>query len=114
PVFFVTARRNQADKILGLKLGADDYITKPFDIEEFNLRVLNRLNRNSKSEPLEELCTGRISIHLPTQRVFLRTENSSNLRALVDLTPIEYKILYYMIKRIEQPLSREEIHKEVW
>nr|WP_106781439.1 response regulator transcription factor [Lysinibacillus timonensis] len=115
PVILLTAKSDVEDKVKGLDLGANDYVTKPFEIEELIARVRSNLRfakmRNIQLE-LEQRDThlivyGQLSIHEQTREVHYYNK-------LVDLTPREYDLLLYLLKHPKQVLSREQILDAVW
>lgn len=105
PVIFVTARSNTADKVEGLKLGADDYITKPFDTVELLARVEAVLRRTKKSENV--VCVGDAAVHLEEHTVTLRGER-------VELTNREFTLLTVLCQNRNLALSREKLLDLVW
>jgi DNA-binding response OmpR family regulator len=110
PFLFLTARNQSEDKIKGLKLGADDYIVKPFEADELVLRLTNILKRASKKTI--ETATNNIQIGLylfDTKRLELRTDNSKQ-----QLTEKEAALLTFLYQNKNQLLKREEILRSVW
>jgi two-component system OmpR family response regulator len=108
PVIFLTARDATADKVEGLRLGVDDYVTKPFSIEELVERVKAVLRRTSGSGPGE---------HKLTYHDLVLDEDTRDVwRAgrLVELTPTEYKLLHYLLLNARRVLTREQILEGVW
>ena len=111
PFLFLTARNQNEDKIKGLKLGADDYIVKPFEVDELILRLTNILKRTSKLQPVD-LNTKIIQIGnytFDTSRLELKTENNTQ-----QLTEKEAALLTYFFNHKNQLLKREQILKSVW
>lgn len=106
PVIFITAKNNINDKVKGLKLGADDYITKPFDISELLARVEVVLRRYNKTATHIHI-DGNIDINTESRVV---TKNGQP----VDLTLKEYEILMLFIKNKNIALYRETIYERVW
>jgi two-component system response regulator PhoP len=88
PILVLTARSEWQDKVAGLEAGADDYVTKPFHIEELMARI-NALMRRAGGHARPRVDLGPITIDLTAQRVFLEGEE-------VDLTTYEYKVLNYL------------------
>lgn len=106
PIIMVTARDEEIDKLLGLELGADDYITKPFSLRELRARikaVLRRTKPVSVREDLEEiLAFGDLEINLDRREVKKTGE-------IVDLTPSEYMILTTLCQNVGRPYSRLQL-----
>ncbi|MDQ1265306.1 MAG: two-component system, OmpR family, alkaline phosphatase synthesis response regulator PhoP [Bacteroidota bacterium] len=102
-VIMLTAKSEEMDKILGLELGADDYITKPFSIRELTARVKAMLRRDSQSHKTHRIKIGELlELDLQTYRVL-----SDGMR--IDLTSTEFKILKLLSERIGWVYSREQI-----
>lgn len=109
PIIFLTAMDRMADKIEGFEAGADDYITKPFDIQELELRVravLRRAMPPTQAEP-DVLTVGDLSLNCRTYEA--RTESQVSL-----LTPIEFELLYYLMSHAGEVFSSERLLQEVW
>jgi DNA-binding response OmpR family regulator len=105
PVIMLTAKSRKADKLRGLDLGADDYITKPFDLEEFLARVRAVLRR---SRPMvERLVLGRVTIDF-------RTQHATKGTRTLHLTHREYALLQFLAERESRFVSRNELLREVW
>jgi two-component system, OmpR family, response regulator len=108
PVIFLTARDTTADKIEGLRLGSDDYMTKPFSIEELVERVKAVLRRSSGIGPgSNRLSFEDLEMDLDTREVWRGGR-------LVELTPTEYKLLHYLLANARRVLTREQILEQVW
>jgi two-component system OmpR family response regulator len=108
PVIFLTARDTTADKVEGLRLGVDDYVTKPFSIEELIERVKAVLRRASGAGPGE---------HKLTYHDLVIDEDTRDVwRAgrLIELTPTEYKLLHYLLANARRVLTRDQILEAVW
>ena len=105
PVIFITAKSEVKDKVKGLKEGADDYITKPFDMEELVARVYTVLRRYNKLEDI-------IVIDNVIINVVARTVKNGNIR--IDLTPKEFDLLMLLVKNKNTALYREIIFEKVW
>lgn len=110
PVIFTSARDQDIDKIMGLELGSDDYLAKPYSIRELVLRVTNLLNRsyayNDSKVKNEETFSG-YTIDYDKRIVFYNDEN-------VNLTSKEYDLLYFLLKNKSKAFSREQILNNVW
>lgn len=111
PVILLSAKSEDADKILGLSAGADDYVTKPFNPSELMARVRSQLRRytslGSIEKTMSQLDIGGLSINTETRTVKIDGED-------VRLTPIEYKILELLAKNRGRVFSAEEIYRRVW
>ena len=107
PVLILTAKGEPDDKIKGLEVGADDYVTKPFNNKELLLRVKSLIKR-SKPSLLEDLGIFKdLKIDRITRKVF--RENKE-----IKLGPIEYKLLDFLIKSPKRVYSREQLLNNVW
>jgi two-component system response regulator RegX3 len=111
PIIMLTAKDSEVDKILGLELGADDYVTKPFSSRELLARVRAVLRRaelrTERAAPPEILRAGDIEIQHSRRFVAVRG-------APVDLSPKEYQLLYLLVRHRGEVLTREELIEEVW
>lgn len=108
PIIFLTARDATADKVDGLRLGVDDYVTKPFSIEELIERVKAVLRRASGAGPGEQkLIYHDLVIDEDTRDVW-------RAGRLIELTPTEYKLLRYLLVNARRVLTREQILEAVW
>lgn len=111
PIIFVTARRRELDEIVGLEMGADDYITKPFDMDILLARVKAVLRRgqqkNPAPPPAQPLAVGDLRIDPTAHEVTIRGK-------VVDLAPKEYDLLYYLAQRAGEAVPLEEIIVNVW
>ncbi len=111
PILMLSALGQSSDKIKGLKSGADDYIAKPFNLEELLLRLDKLLDRymssNERIPGGEQLMVGNCTFHLDKFEVFDGDQNYS-------LTPKEAELIRYMYERRNQVLSRQKILEEVW
>ena len=111
PVIIISAKSENADKILGLTAGADDYITKPFDPPELVARVKSQLRRYTQLGAMEKK-SGRIVIDglvLDTESKTVTVDGEQ-----VRLTPIEYKILELLCRGRGRVFSSEDIYRSVW
>ena len=109
PVIMLTARGSEADRVEGLEIGADDYITKPFSLREMLARVKAILRRTSGEgqSALQQFAFGDVSID------FQRNQASKGGEAL-DLSMREFQMLRFMIENRNEILSREAFLREVW
>lgn len=108
PIIFLTARDTTQDKVEGLRLGSDDYVTKPFSIEELIERVRAVLRRSSGIGPGEQrLSYADLELDEDTRDVW-------RAGRLVELTPTEYKLLHYLLSNARRVLTRDQILEAVW
>jgi two-component system response regulator VicR len=112
PVLMLTAREEETDKITGLDLGADDYITKPFSMKEVLARVKANIRRVSYKDPDEEKKTkivqhGKLKIDYNTFEVFKNEE-------MVELTHREFELLRFLSMNPDKVFAREKLLKNVW
>lgn len=110
PILFVSAKGNTFDKVLGLEIGADDYISKPFVVEEFVARVkahLRREQRNNLSIDSGVIGVGDIEIHIGSFEVFKGGK-------AVAFSTREFQLLQYLMENAGKVLTREQIFTHVW
>ncbi|MFL7811506.1 MAG: response regulator transcription factor [Anaerolineae bacterium] len=111
PVIFLTARGQEQDRIDGLRAGADDYLGKPFNLEELILRVkavLRRAQQDPVQERQAELVAG--GLHLDCRTFEVTTEEKEGIL----LTPTEFDLLYYLMSNAGQVFSSDRLLQEVW
>lgn len=106
PVLFLTAKTQVEDRITGLDSGADDYLTKPFDIQELLAR-LRALTRRQPAAVSPIITIGDLRIDTNTHRLKIQDQ-------LVDLSPKEYAVLEYLALHVDQAVDRIEILNHVW
>jgi two-component system phosphate regulon response regulator PhoB len=107
PIIMLTARGEEIDKVRGLEVGADDYVTKPFSPRELNARikaVLRRLSPQMTDDPIE---SGGLRLDPTTHRV---TGNGTSL----ELGPTEFRLLHYLMSNPERVHSRSQVLDRVW
>ena len=113
PVLFVTARDDEVDRIVGLELGADDYVTKPFSPRELAARVTSVLRRaNGVPDSAPAMVLGAIRLEPAQRRVF--AESGSTEPSEIALTATEFDLLAYLMRRPGRVFSREQLLSEVW
>jgi two-component system OmpR family response regulator len=108
PVIVLTARDHRDDKSIGFGLGADDFVTKPFGLEELLMRVAAVLRR-SKNTPTSGniLVSGNISLDVSNYRVSVKDK-------VIETSPTEFKLLHYLMENMGRVLTREQILSAVW
>jgi len=110
PIIMLTAKDSELDKVLGLELGADDYVTKPFSARELVARVRAQLRRQKpKTEPQE---THLLRVH--ELEIDLHSYTTTKLGENLDLTHREFELLVYLARHQGQVLTREHLLQEVW
>lgn len=108
PIIFVTAKTSLIDKVLGFEIGADDYITKPFQIEELVARVKAHIRRDSRDINENNIIEiGEIKINKQTMEVFKNNE-------IIDLSTKEFELLLYLMNNSGIVLTKEQIYENVW
>lgn len=116
PVLFLSAKGEELDRVMGLAIGADDYITKPFSLKEVALRVKIQLKRNfmisEMSKEVEEIKEKKLSFgpfEIDEDKIEVKKNGE-----VIDLKPKEYKMFLYMMKHKNQIISKEKFCDEVW
>lgn len=108
PIIFLSAKDEEADKVVGFTLGGDDYVTKPFKPRELVARVKARLRRSTANRTSEgELAAAGITVDLHAHRASLHDQQ-------LELTPKEFGILTLLLRNAGRPVSTKELFEEVW
>ncbi|PKO25816.1 MAG: phosphate regulon transcriptional regulatory protein PhoB [Betaproteobacteria bacterium HGW-Betaproteobacteria-8] len=107
PIIMLTARGEEADKVRGLEVGADDYVTKPFSPRELNARIKAVLRRRAPQMTDDPIEAGGLRLDPTTHRV---TGNGASL----DLGPTEFRLLHYLMSNPERVHSRSQVLDRVW
>ena len=107
PIIMLTAKASEADRILGLELGADDYVVKPFSPRELVLRTQKLIERGNTADATEKLVFGELLIDLPRHAVSWKGEP-------IPLTATEFKLLSTLVARRGRVQSRDVLLKDVW
>ena len=116
PIIMLTAKDSEIDKIVGLEIGADDYMTKPFSPREVTARIkaiLRRVDQSKRTKqtgsqaPEEKLTFGDITIYPDKYEVIVRGEKT-------DFTPKEFELLLYLAKHSNRVLSRDQLLLAIW
>jgi DNA-binding response OmpR family regulator len=109
PIIMLTARNQESDKIRGLEVGADDYVTKPFSVGEFLARINAIFRRLDRSAGSSEEC-----IAIGQSKVDLKKHAITRNRKTEPLTFYEVELLKLLFERKEEPVSRDEILDKIW
>ena len=108
PVIFLTAKGEEIDRVLGLEIGADDYVVKPFSPRELVARVKAVLRRQERAvEPAEVIDAGDLHLDARTHEVTVRGEAA-------ELSTLEFKLLFFLVSHPRRVLSRDRLLDEVW
>ena len=107
PLIFVTARDDEVDRVLGLEIGGDDYITKPFSPRELVARVKTVLRRGAVADEREPLSVGEVVLEPDRRTVSVAGSD-------VHLTATEFELLAHLMRRPGRVYSRDELLSEVW
>ena len=108
PIVMLTARSAETDKVLGLELGADDYVTKPFSITELLARVRAVLRRAGSQKPQTD------SVRIGDIDVDFKLHQARRGKTRIEFTAREFELLRYFVQHIGQVVTREQILNEVW
>lgn len=111
PIIMLTARDQEIDKVTGLNIGADDYITKPFGVKELLARIQARLRRSdqyAKTTPVDQLELGDIHIDLKNARAEHPDKGD------IELTTREVELIRYLAAHANEPVSRDALLENVW
>jgi DNA-binding response OmpR family regulator len=108
PIILLTAKGEEVDKVLGLELGADDYVTKPFSLRELLARIKAILRRSESSVVRNEIVKiGRLEVHFESY-------NAVEDEASVQMSHKEFELLKYLFDHKNQTVSRDDLLKNVW
>lgn len=108
PIIMLTAKNKEIDKVLGLELGADDYVTKPFSLRELMARVRAVLRRTTERiEDIDTYCFGQIELDFKKYEATKRGKK-------MDLTPLQFQMLKLLIQKKSEVISRDEFLDEIW
>lgn len=107
PILMLTSKSSEMDKVLGLELGADDYMTKPFSVRELQARVKALLRRAPEIREPEEFSVGELWVNLRTHEVRLE-------EAPIDLTAREFEVLRFFVLHPNEVVTRDMLLDQVW
>ncbi|WP_131848704.1 response regulator transcription factor [Baia soyae] len=106
PIIFLTALDEEANVVMGLEMGGDDYVTKPFRLQELLSRVRVQLRKKSTTTSVTELTSGNVKVEVESAKVF---KNGN----LVSLTNLEYKLLLTLMSNANKTIQRDEILEKI-
>lgn len=110
PIIMLTAKGETFDKVLGLELGADDYVTKPFDSKEVVARikaVLRRIGEGDKANSVQEVCYDKLRINLTNYELEVGNKQ-------IDTPPKELELIYHLASNPNRVYTRDQLLDEVW
>jgi DNA-binding response OmpR family regulator len=107
PIIMLTARGQEMDKVVGLEVGADDYVTKPFGVKELLARVRAHLRRSHTASSIQEYSFGDIELNF-------RTYEATKSGKAVELSPREFDTLKYLIVHEGEVVTRDQLLENVW
>jgi DNA-binding response OmpR family regulator len=107
PILLLTAKSEEMDKVLGLELGADDYVTKPFSLRELLARIKAILRRGDLKQSTRTTTFGKLSVNFETY-------TASNVNGPVRMSHKEYDILHYLFQRRNEIVTRFDLLQHVW
>jgi DNA-binding response OmpR family regulator len=107
PILMLTAKAEEVDKVVGLEMGADDYLTKPFGMRELVARVRALLRRTESTPEVESLVSGDLMIDLRRRQAFRDS-------AVLELKPKELELLIFLVRNRGRAFTREQLLRDVW
>ena len=113
PILILTSESTEADKVLGLDAGADDYVSKPFSVLELTARV-RALLRRAKEQSAPEVTSSVRIIELPGLIIDCEKRKVTRDGVPLDLSPLEFDILYHLAQHPGKPFTREQLLSQIW
>ena len=107
PILFLTARDDTEDKVTGLTVGGDDYVTKPFSLDEIIARISAIMRRTGRDQTQSQIVVGELTINEEAHEVSVKVQ-------VVDLSPTEYQLLRYLATNPNRVLTKAQILDHVW
>jgi DNA-binding response OmpR family regulator len=107
PILMLTVKDKEIDKVLGLELGADDYVTKPFSLRELVSRVKAILRRTERSNEIAHYRIGEIELDFKKYQAIKRDKK-------IEFTPLEFQILHLLIQKKDKVLTRDDFLNKIW
>jgi len=109
PIIMLTAREEEADKVMGLELGADDYVTKPFALKELTARIKANMRRSASDAPNDDTALRYDNLTIDLNSIDAKKDGKS-----LELSQKEFDLLLYMAKHPNQVFTRDELMENVW
>jgi two-component system response regulator VicR len=109
PIIMLTAREEEADKVMGLELGADDYVTKPFALKELTARIKANMRRSASGAANDDAALRYDNLTIDLNSIDVKKDGKS-----LELSQKEFDLLVYMAKHPNQVFSRDELMENVW
>ncbi len=117
PIIILTAKCNEIDKVVGLELGADDYLTKPFGMRELFARVKAILRRNSHNDnkpELESRVSNELELSFSDVRIDFKSYRAKKGKIELNLSAKEFELIKYLYNKVDVPVTRDELLDQVW
>ena len=114
PIIFLSAKGEATDKAIGLRIGADDYLSKPFDMDELVARIRALLRRSRRRAPEQAQANQGPRLEFPGLLIDLTKHDVEISGAVVDLTPIEFKLLVKLASEPNHLFTRDQLMQDVW
>ncbi len=114
PILFLTALSSHEDKIAGFRTGADDYLTKPFNVDELLLRIRAVLRRGNRNNPIEESSLAGDTIVIHDLHLNCKAFTATTPKGEVTLTPVQFDLLYFLMSHPDEVFSPMKLLHDVW
>ena len=114
PILFLTALSSHEDKIAGFRSGADDYLPKPFNVDELLLRIRAVLRRGNRNKPIEEPSPMRDQIAIRDLHLNCKAFTATSPKGEVTLTPVQFDLLYFLMSHPDEVFSPKNLLHDVW
>lgn len=117
PIIILTAKCNEIDKVVGLELGADDYLTKPFGMRELFARlkaILRRNNIGDRKQEAEAKINDELELHFADVKIDFKSYRAKKGKLELNLSAKEFELIKYLYNKIDVPVTRDELLDQVW
>ncbi|WP_086350647.1 response regulator transcription factor [Candidatus Enterococcus clewellii] len=112
PILMLTAKEHESDKVSGLRLGADDYLTKPFSIQELLARIESQIRRSTQFSQMEVKSQNALTVGLFRIEPALHSIKIGEI--MLELTEYEYRLLYFFMQHKNQVFTKQQLYQQVW